>query len=204
MAKIIQSADLVVFPQNQVFKQETHLHVLPEWGSDHGENRLKIRLALREHLSFLGEDLSSSNILSLEALPTANRFGVSISHTIGLGGFLLVRDTPFCGLDLEPIGRVSTETWRRIKREQSANSLFADTQIDPTQGWTALEASYKCLSPTGYAKVLSDISVSKWDVIGSNLIEFEAKSIKALMAPQIRGLSFKHQNFYVSAVAIFP
>lgn len=203
MASTISGPTPLEIPGQFFESYNSCLLVSKGWGSDSPQYRQLIRASVRESLISYGDHTPYSQLLALDVLPTSTKYGISISHTLGLGGYLLYKDNRFVGLDIEPISRVSPETWQRLMSQHSANSLFASIQLDHTQAWTALEASFKAFSQAGYAKYLNELIVLKWDIHETQYIEFEMCSVRAPATSKLFGVTFKHSNFYISAAAIF-
>lgn len=174
------------------------------WGSDCPENRQLLRAQLRSSLMEFGDDSPYSQILALDVLPHSDRFGISISHTQGMGGFLIHSLTKGVGLDIETPDRVRPEVLKRALSPATANSLFAPLLARPTLAWTALEASFKALSRIGAAQLLSDIAVSSWEPEGLTTARFQAVSIRHPEAPKAEGLTVQLNGFQVSTAAISP
>ncbi len=203
MANTLSGPTLLEIP-GQLFETSSFcLLVSNHWGSDSPNYRQLIRASVREKLVSLDDNTPYSQILALEVLPTSEKHGISISHTQGMGGYLLDSGKRHIGLDIEPTSRVNSETWQRLMRQHPANSMFATAELDQTQAWTALEASFKASSQAGFAAYLNELIVSKWNVHESGYIDFEMSSVRAPVTSKVFGVTFKHSTFDISVAAIF-
>jgi phosphopantetheinyl transferase len=128
------------------------LRLSPDWGSDQPEYRQHLHADLKVNSGPLDSAI------------------YSISHTLGLGGYVLSQQTEFqLGFDIEKADRVSPEIANRICKEASE---FVSAP-SPSTLWTAKEAAFKALRGSHQPKVLSDISVGNWNHLSSQLGTFQ-------------------------------
>lgn len=183
------------------------LWVSPLWNGKDTPNRVSLRRSLKERLHDLGDSSPYSQICSLAFPPVSSSHGISISHTEGMGGFLISQTGLHIGLDIEREGRVSEATLARVYREPLANSVFATDLSDPTYIWVALEASFKAGSKHFALNVVSDLRVSFWNKLGQDTYSYGIDPISSANAKNsltIQGCIFKAQGFLISTAAIFP
>lgn len=161
----------------------------PEWGSDTANNRRHIR----EHLhKKFGAD-AKTDLLDLRQVPELKNGFLSISHCLGLGGF--VWDNNWIGLDIERSERVTPEIAARVAGMEE----FA-LAPDPAALWCAKEAMFKSLRWSKPPKVIMEIEIF-W--LGDSAFElrnggqFGAKSGKGTI--ERRG-PFTLASFQTSAI----
>lgn len=149
--------------------------VSPRFGSKNTDHRLQLRSSLlgellklqieKTHIQF-----KSELILDLKSLPKCKGFGISISHTENLGGFVLSEKFQNIGFDLEDPKRVTKAV---VARMSSAEEILS--MPDPAKLWIAKESSFKALSNHLKAAVISDIEVFDWQEPGPDLMVFSVK-----------------------------
>lgn len=90
----------------------------------------------------------------------------SISHCPIAGGFALLESANpngYIGLDLEQVGRVTTEIAARVSSPREMGSC-----PDLTSLWVAKESVYKSLPPSHQPKTLANIGISSWKISSSD------------------------------------
>lgn len=154
-------------PADFLLKIETRT----EWGSDAPDFRALIRKDLFNHYQI-------ESLLDLSTFPkTVNPF-ISISHTVGLGGWV-AGQTPV-GLDIETSDRVISE--RALVRLSGPSERILSPS--PLALWVAKEASFKALWQSNTVKTVSQIEVKGWHPIGAGVHSFLFNDINSL---KIRG-----------------
>lgn len=137
---------------------QTELFLNPDWGQDRQLLRRALQQSLRDEMweAFITlEELH--RVLDLEQVPCFHQLFVSISHTKGLGGFVISRQA--VGLDFENAARVREALARRISSEEELH-----TAPSPGFLWAAKEAAYKALLSFHQPKVISEIAVGEWSL----------------------------------------
>jgi hypothetical protein len=172
------------------------LELSSDWSSQNPEYRATIRKNLAQKLKELGDTSTPySQIMSLEFPPTSNICKISIAHTHILGGYVLSKNAKSIGLDLEEADRVGTEVLARVSKDNTAPT--------PTHGWCALEASFKAFSHHTGLKVLSQISVSNWELRKEEVWTFTAHSISIANSGLYRGIVAASQNHLIGICGDF-
>lgn len=88
----------------------------------------------------------------------------SISHTDGLGGYILTQNpNTKVGFDIEVIDRVRPELARRICNTEEEFQLARN----PASLWAAKEASFKALKGPYQPVVVTEISIGSWEIPSS-------------------------------------
>ncbi|MFN8791380.1 MAG: 4'-phosphopantetheinyl transferase family protein [Bdellovibrionales bacterium] len=134
----------------------------PDWGSQHPQHRDLIRRALNEYLQREHPEEINESILDLETPPVLKKLRVSISHTQGLGGFVVSARS--AGLDIEQTRRIRPEVLERISSEDERRRCPR-----PELLWTAKEAVFKCSSQ--YV-MITQISIDSWFVSQNETFQF--------------------------------
>lgn len=113
------------------------LHLEEQFGKKEDSSynhRLKIREHILNHYA-----KGSDHILDLQLLPKTDQYYFSISHTKGLGGYVVSAEP--VGLDIENLSRLNSKLIERISNASERNLL-----LDPRWLWCIKEASFKVAS----------------------------------------------------------
>jgi len=123
-----------------------------DWGSQHSGHRELIRQALHTYLEREHPEQINESILDLETPPVPKFLRVSISHTHGLGGFVVCSRS--VGLDIEQTSRISPKVLERISSEEERRRCPR-----PELLWVAKEAVFKCAPQ--YV-MITQVSIDSW------------------------------------------
>jgi len=169
----------------------TELTLFEIWGSKHPDNRAKIRKHLYTQLRDLGDTTTHfSRVLGLGGPPSSDHYSISVSHSDSLGGYVLLKKPQLIGLDIEPTDRVTDSVIKRLGYESWLSSAPAGVLF------TALEATYKCLSGSAIIKVLSELQISSCDILDKDLYEIKILNPKSSQIASV--LSRKEHNHWIS------
>jgi 4'-phosphopantetheinyl transferase superfamily len=160
-----------------------HIDIKKDWGSENLDYRTEIRKGILEYLKTHHPDQVSKSIWDLEAPPVLPSLFVSISHCVGMGGFVL--SSKSLGFDIEDKTRI---TQKIIDRVSSEEELKTCPQFELL--WPAKEAIFKC-STEFYT--IAHIQIQHWEKS-----QYETFSFKSLTAD---GWAFLDSN-HSYAVAI--
>ncbi len=142
-----------------------------------------IRKGILEYLKLSHPEELTDSIWNLDTPPILKRLFVSISHTEGMGGFIVCSKS--AGLDTEKTERLSEALVTRISTPDERKAC-----PDYRLLWTAKEAIFKC-SPQFYT--ISFVNVDQWAQS-----EHETPVFTSITA---RGWAF-HDETHTYAVAI--
>jgi hypothetical protein len=154
-----------------------------DWGSQNPDHRLLIRKGILEYLKLSYPDQLSDSLWDLETPPVLKNLFVSISHSDGMGGFILSNKS--IGLDIEKTIRLTEALVSRVSTPEEIQSC-----PDPKLLWTCKEAVFKC-SPQFYT--ISHVHIDQWTVSEAQTPAFSSLTAK--------GWAF-HDQDHTYAVAI--
>jgi hypothetical protein len=132
-AEKLQYLANTIFKPNEVF----HIDIRPNWGSEHLNYRTEIRKGILEYLKLNHPDQVADSVWDLDAPPVFDSLFVSISHCLGMGGFVL--SSKSLGFDIEDKTRI---TQKIIDRVSTEDELKACPEFELL--WPAKEAIFKC------------------------------------------------------------
>ncbi len=123
-----------------------------DWGDENPDYRLSIRKGLFEYLKNNHPDEIADSVWDLETPPVLKSLFISISHSHGMGGFIVC--TWSVGLDIENTTRISEKIVERVSSEEELKSCPEFELL-----WPAKEAIFKC-STEFYT--ISQIQIQSW------------------------------------------
>ncbi len=142
------SAQLIQLIGQALNEKSVSFFLSQEWGSQNSDHREKIHQALE----------------SQKTRTEPASFTYSISHTIGLGGFVTsTSKNKQIGFDVEIKARVSNQIAKRI----SFNSTEFQEAPSAAQLWVAKESAYKALRGQGQPKVITELNLGQWLLVSA-------------------------------------
>lgn len=125
----------------------------------------------------------------------------SISHTEGLGGYLVSQNHSHkIGFDLEVVERVKPEVARRIC-ETAAEFEEAPS---PASLWAAKEASYKALKGPQQPLVVMQIRIGGWQKHASQIETCRIENHQKLEVSVTKGITYLHSGYVYSFFSVRP
>lgn len=162
------------------------MRVKEKWGSRVAGYRQAIREDIFARCAEGAGPEALKEILNLKKPPLLKEGYVSISHSLGLGGYVW-SENPI-GFDLEFDGRVAERTALRVSSEEQLNAAPSATAL-----WCAKEAIFKALRHSEQPKTIDKI-VTYWLDEGT----FTIGSVEGDERRQGRGLISKQGDYLIA------
>jgi 4'-phosphopantetheinyl transferase len=182
LSDLILTSDELSTVKRILYSQELVIALKNEWGSQQAG-----------HSDLIHKDLDS------QVRPGD---GSSISHTTGIGGYVIVRTSPpwRVGFDLEVIARVTPAVARRVSysKEEFSNAPSSESL------WTAKEAAYKALKGPSQPSVVTELHIGSWDTFDSQIETFRLENLQAFEFSVGYGLVFKKFPYCFSIFVCRP
>lgn len=125
----------------------------------------------------------------------------SISHTEGLGGYILTQKlNSKIGMDIEVVERVRPEIAKRICAEASE---FANAP-SPASLWAAKEASFKALKGPKQPQVVAEIVINHWQNHSSQYETCRLENLRKLEKSVAKGIVITKLGFVFSFFSVLP
>lgn len=157
-----------------------NLEMDTDFGADNKLHRMFLKSDLREKLIESGRDVpEGTDPLKTQGVP------ISVSHTDELGGFVWINlKEPMpglqIGLDIENSTRVHEVVAKRICKSEAEFKAAPS----PSSLWVAKEAAFKALRGPKQPQVLSEVEITEWTTVDSQI------ETCCLKDPQKLGLQF--------------
>ena len=146
--------------QNDVF----HIEIRPDWGSEHANYRAEIRKGILEYLKLNYPNEISQSVWDLDSPPVLPSMFVSISHCLGMGGFVI--SSKSLGFDIEDKTRITQKIIDRVSTEEELKACPNFELL-----WPAKEAIFKC-STEFYT--ITHIQILSWHPTQNDTFEFKS------------------------------
>lgn len=167
--------------------------IRPEFGANNSMHRMLLKSQLRENLLAAGKEVPTGT----DPLKAAG--AASVSHTDEIGGFAWLshdlKEQPMqIGMDIEVSSRVHEVVAKRIcKTETEFKSAPS-----PSSLWVAKEAGFKSLRGSKQPQVLSEIEVTEWQTVNSQVETCCLKDPQKLGFTFCKGIVLKKNAFKIS------
>lgn len=179
---------MIDFLRERLGCPDLNFHIDPDWGSDNRDGRARLRAAISHDAQFDASDLNTP--------PESASFAISISHTLGLGGYVIAPRPFAVGLDIEIFARIREPIVRRVSSRAEIESA-----PDLAFLWTAKEAVFKSLLGPDQPRVLSVITIDGWQKVSHSVgLESKIKSAFEFRSRGGQGVVFRDEKF---AFAVF-
>lgn len=160
---IIQD-DIQSYLKNGVF----HADLRPEWGSENPNHRSAIREAIFNYLQQCHPEEVQDSILDLQKLPTLKNLDVSITHSRGMGGFVVCSHD--VGVDVEEPSRITQRILERMCTPQELKEAPVKELL-----WAAKEAVLKC---DAQIMMTSQSAIHGWVSSQNEIYKFRSKDMQ--------------------------
>lgn len=141
-----------------------HVDIRSTWGSENPNYRAEIRKGILEYLKLNHPNEITQSVWDLDSPPVLPSMFVSISHTNGMGGFVL--SSKSLGFDIEDKSRITQKIIDRVSTEEELKSCPNFELL-----WPAKEAIFKC-STEFYT--ISHIQITQWLPAQNETFEFKS------------------------------
>lgn len=171
-----------------------------DWASRAPGHREALRKGLIRDLRDRGclRETDRTDLADLSRPPELAGFGVSISHSPLLGGYL-ISERARIGLDIEEKNRLRRDIVARVCSQDEIAAAPHWSFL-----WSAKEAAYKALPRDRQPPVISEISVLHWRTVGDGAWRYEAALSAGLSKTLGVGLIFDSPPHFFSVFRLHP
>ncbi len=161
------------------------LHTSVNWSARQPGHRRRLRAAANRALDL------SENIEDLNKIPRPKTYSLSLSHTLGMGGWASVCRPTRVGFDIESLKRISLSVVQRIASRSELEECPQGFLL-----WSAKESFFKALEHT-QPQVLSEVRVGHWRDLRHGLYSF-----RGLQPTTATGIIYKTRLYLYSVCLI--